>query len=76
MFSPISIFLFFVAIAALFYAVLQRQRGRRIERDRLRFLSNQISLAEDRQRRELASAIHDGLAQQLFGIRAQMVLLK
>lgn len=44
--------------------------------DRLRSLSNQMSLVEDRQRRELASAIHDGLAQQLFGIRAQMVLLK
>ncbi len=44
--------------------------------DRLRSLSNQLSLVEDRQRRELASAIHDGLAQQLFGIRAQMVLLK
>lgn len=45
-------------------------------RDRLRALSNQLSLVEDRQRRELAAAIHDGLAQQLFGIRAQMVLLK
>ncbi len=44
--------------------------------DRLRSLSSQLSLVEDRQRRELASAIHDGLAQQLFGIRAQMVLLK
>ena len=44
--------------------------------DRLRSLSNQLSLVEDRQRRELATAIHDGLAQQLFGIRAQMVLLK
>ena len=44
--------------------------------DRLRSLSNQLSLVEDRQRRELAAAIHDGLAQQLFGIRAQMVLLK
>ncbi len=44
--------------------------------NRLRSLSNQLSLVEDRQRRELASAIHDGLAQQLFGIRAQMVLLK
>ncbi|MFT5234398.1 MAG: PAS domain S-box-containing protein [Candidatus Krumholzibacteriia bacterium] len=44
--------------------------------DRLRSLSKQLALVEDRQRRELASAIHDGLAQQLFGIRAQMVLLK
>jgi len=37
--------------------------------DRLRSLSNQLSLVEDRQRRELATAIHDGLAQQLFGIK-------
>ncbi|MCB1183344.1 PAS domain-containing protein [bacterium] len=44
--------------------------------DRLRSLTSQLSRVEDRQRRELASAIHDGLAQQLFGIRAQMVLLK
>jgi len=44
--------------------------------DRLRSLSTQLALVEDRQRRELAVAIHDGLAQQLFGIRAQMVLLK
>ncbi len=44
--------------------------------ERLRSLSNQLLLVEDRQRRELAEAIHDGLAQQLFGIRAQMVLLK
>lgn len=44
--------------------------------DRLRKLSHQLRLVEDRQRRELAAAIHDGLAQQLFGIRAQMVLLK
>ncbi|MDX2474117.1 MAG: PAS domain-containing protein, partial [Candidatus Krumholzibacteria bacterium] len=33
MFSPTSLFLFFVAIAALFYGVVQRQRGRRIERE-------------------------------------------
>ena len=44
--------------------------------ERLRSLSNQMSLVEDRQRRQLASAIHDGLAQQLFGIRAQVTLLK
>ena len=39
--------------------------------ERLRSLSNQLSLVEDRQRRQLAEAIHDGLAQQLFAIRAQ-----
>lgn len=44
--------------------------------DRLRSLNSQLALVEERQRRELAVAIHDGLAQQLFGIRAQMVLLK
>ena len=44
--------------------------------DRLRSLSSQLSLVEDRQRKELASAIHDGLAQQLFGIRAKVTLFK
>jgi PAS domain S-box-containing protein len=44
--------------------------------DRLRSLSTQLSLVEDRQRKELASAIHDGLAQQLFGIRAKVTLFK
>jgi PAS domain S-box-containing protein len=44
--------------------------------ERLRSLSSQLSLVEDRQRKELASAIHDGLAQQLFGIRAKVTLLK
>jgi len=43
---------------------------------RLRALSNQLSLVEDRARRQLAEAIHDGLAQQLFGLRAQVTLLK
>ena len=44
--------------------------------DRLRSLSNQLALVEDRQRQQLATAIHDGLAQQLFGIRAKVTLLK
>ena len=44
--------------------------------ERLRALSNQLSLVEDRERRHLAEAIHDGLAQQLFGLRAQVTLLK
>lgn len=44
--------------------------------DRLRSLSSQLALVEDRQRQQLATAIHDGLAQQLFGVRAQVTLLK
>ncbi len=44
--------------------------------ERLRALGNQLSLVEDRERRHLAEAIHDGLAQQLFGLRAQVTLLK
>ena len=42
----------------------------------LRSLSSRLSQVEDEQRRDLATAIHDGLAQQLFGIRAQVTLLK
>jgi len=44
--------------------------------ERLRSLGKQLALVEDRQRRDLAVAIHDGLAQQLFGLRAQITLLK
>ena len=44
--------------------------------DRLRMLSTQLAIVEDRQRQQLATAIHDGLAQQLFGIRAQVTLMK
>ena len=43
---------------------------------RLRSLNNQLSLVEDRQRRQLAEAIHDGLAQQLFGLRAMVTVLR
>lgn len=42
----------------------------------LRDLSFQLSRVEDRQRQALAVALHDGLAQQLFAIRAQVTLLK
>jgi PAS domain S-box-containing protein len=48
----------------------------RESQERLRSLSNQLSLVEDRQRRQLAEAIHDGLAQQLFGVRALVTLLR
>lgn len=44
--------------------------------DRLRALSAQLAMAEERERRQLAVAIHDGLAQQLFAARAKVVLLR
>ena len=43
---------------------------------RLRSLSNQLSLVEDRQRRQLAAALHDWLAQNLFALRTKATLLK
>lgn len=52
------------------------ERQRLETQERLRSLGNQLALVEDRQRRDLAAAIHDGLAQQLFGLRAQITLLK
>lgn len=48
----------------------------RESQERLRSLSNQLSLVEDRQRRQLAEAIHNGLAQQIFGVRALVTLLR
>jgi len=55
----------------------ERDRLKLLEyQNRLRVLNNQLALVEDRQRRELASTIHDGLAQQLFGLRAKVTLLK
>lgn len=44
--------------------------------DRLRSLSAQLAVAEERERRQLAVAIHDGLAQQLFAARAKITLLR
>jgi PAS domain S-box-containing protein len=44
--------------------------------DRLRSLSSQLSRVEERQRRQLAAALHDGLAQDLFAIRTQVALLR
>lgn len=44
--------------------------------DRLRALSAQLAVAEERERRQLAGAIHDGLAQQLFAARAKVTLLR
>lgn len=44
--------------------------------DRLRALSAQLAAAEERERRQLAGAIHDGLAQQLFAARATVTLLR
>ena len=57
---------------------LQKEAQSRLRdsQERLRSLSNQLSLVEDRQRRQLAEAIHDGLAQQLFGLRAIVTLLR
>ena len=55
----------------------KRDRLKLLEyQNRLRVLNHQLVLVEDRQRRELAAAIHDGLAQQLFGVRAKVTLLK
>ncbi len=47
-----------------------------VYQEQLRELSYQLSLVEDRQRRQLATALHDGLAQLLFAARAQVTLLK
>lgn len=44
--------------------------------DRLRALSAQLAVVEERERRQLAVAIHDGLAQQLFAARAKVTLLR
>lgn len=44
--------------------------------DRLRDLGAQLAVAEERERRQLAVAIHDGLAQQLFAARAKVTLLR
>lgn len=44
--------------------------------DRLRAFGAQLAVAEERERRQLAVAIHDGLAQLLFAARAKVTLLK
>ena len=64
------------AVARDITAHKEAEEQQAVYQERLRHLRNQLSLVEDRQRRELADAIHDGLAQQLFGLRAQITLLK
>ncbi|MBM4129416.1 PAS domain S-box protein [bacterium] len=44
--------------------------------DRLRAFSVRLAVAEERERRQLAVAVHDGLAQLLFAARAKVTLLK
>lgn len=44
--------------------------------DRLRAMGSQLASAEERERRHLAVAIHDGLAQLLFAARAKVTLLR
>lgn len=44
--------------------------------DRLRALSSQLAVVEERERRQLAVAIHDSLAQLLFAARAKVTLLR
>jgi PAS domain S-box-containing protein len=39
---------------------------------RLREMARELSRAEDRQRRQLASALHDGVGQNLFGVKAHL----
>ncbi len=64
------------AVARDITAHKEAEEQQAVYQERLQHLRNQLSLVEDRQRRELADAIHDGLAQQLFGLRAQITLLK
>ncbi len=56
----------------------QKQAQRRLlkHQEQLRALASQLSLVEERQRRELAVALHDGLGQNLFAARAMITILE
>jgi signal transduction histidine kinase len=67
----------------LTFAVLRDITERRVfeERlvryqNRLRALSSELFRVEEKQRRNLATLLHDGLAQDLFAIRTQIELLR
>lgn len=64
------------AVARDITAQKEAENQQAVFQERLRGFRNQLSVVEDRQRQELAAAIHDGVAQQLFGLRAQLTLLK
>ncbi|MFP4052355.1 MAG: sensor histidine kinase, partial [Phycisphaerae bacterium] len=51
---------------------------RRLEqyRQRLRSLASELATSEDRQRRHLAEALHDGIGQRLFAIKAKLGQLR
>ncbi|MBN2583248.1 MAG: PAS domain-containing protein [Planctomycetes bacterium] len=56
----------------------QRQAEMRLSQyqQRLRMLASELSLVEKRERRELAAALHDGIGQRLFAIKAKAALMR
>jgi len=67
------------ALYSIIYDITERKRTeRRLEqyRQRLRSLASELAMAEDRQRRRMAAALHDGIGQQLFAIKAKLAQLR
>jgi signal transduction histidine kinase len=56
----------------------QRQAEIRVSQyqQRLRLLASELSLVEKRERRELAAALHDGIGQSLFAVKAKAALMQ
>ncbi|NLX60042.1 MAG: PAS domain-containing protein [Phycisphaerae bacterium] len=56
----------------------QRQAEMRLSQyqQRLRMLASELSLVERRERRELAAALHDGVGQSLFAVKAKAALMQ
>jgi PAS domain S-box-containing protein len=64
---------------SIIYDVTERRRNEeRLEEYQrsLRRLASELAMAEDRQRRRLASALHDGVSQRLFAIKTRLSQLR
>jgi len=63
------------AAAALSERIAEEKKLLLESQERLRRLASELSLAEERQRRQLSAALHDGIDQNLYAMKAKVTVL-